>query len=138
MPSLASRVASEPPTFSPALIRCTSFTISTVPLLILVGMFSACGQPSAVSSQSPAFQACSVPSCWPFNKAEIKSSVPGQQHSKGQTWKKDVWEGSSPVPPAGTCTSLGATRPTRAGAPTLYLLISSLTFARSPCQWRQL
>lgn len=42
MPSLDSRVASDPPTFSPALIRCTSDTISTVPLLILVGMFRAC------------------------------------------------------------------------------------------------
>jgi hypothetical protein len=31
-----------------------------------------------------------------------------------------------PVPPAGMKTSLGASRPTRAGAPTLYLLISSL------------
>ncbi len=42
MPSLDSRVASEPPTFSLALIRWTSDTISTVPLLILVGMFRAC------------------------------------------------------------------------------------------------
>ena len=37
MPSLASSVASEPPTFSEARIRCTSDTISTHPLLILVG-----------------------------------------------------------------------------------------------------
>ena len=42
MPSLASRVASEPPTFSDCLTRCTSDTISTHPLLILVGMLSAC------------------------------------------------------------------------------------------------
>ena len=41
------------------------------------------------------------------------------------TWKKEVWDGSSPVLPAGTDTELGATRPTRAGAPTLYLPISS-------------
>jgi hypothetical protein len=34
------------------------------------------------------------------------------------TWKKEVWEGSSPVLPGGTTTSTGATRPTRAGAPT--------------------
>lgn len=43
------------------------------------------------------------------------------------TWKKEVCEGSRPVFPAGTVTSLGATRPTRAGAPTLNLAISSLT-----------
>ena len=42
MPSLASSVASEPPTFSPLVISATSDTISTVPRLILVGMFSAC------------------------------------------------------------------------------------------------
>jgi len=35
-----------------------------------------------------------------------------------QTWKKEVWDGSSPVLPGGTTTSIGATRPTRAGAPT--------------------
>lgn len=46
----------------------------------------------------------------------------------GLTWKKDVCEGSMPVPPAGMKTSLGASRPTRAGAPTLYLLISSLIY----------
>jgi hypothetical protein len=34
------------------------------------------------------------------------------------TWKKEVWEGSSPVFPGGTTTSTGATSPTRAGAPT--------------------
>ena len=42
MPSLASSVASEPPTLSPLVISATSDTISTVPRLILVGMFSAC------------------------------------------------------------------------------------------------
>ena len=46
------------------------------------------------------------------------------------TWKKEVWDGSSPVLPAGTDTELGATRPTRAGAPTLYLLISSRIYSR--------
>ena len=35
-----------------------------------------------------------------------------------RTWKKLVCEGSRPVLPAGTVTSMGATRPTRAGAPT--------------------
>ena len=44
-----------------------------------------------------------------------------------RAWKKDVCEGSRPVLPSGTTTSLGATRPTRAGAPTLNLLISSRT-----------
>lgn len=34
------------------------------------------------------------------------------------TWKKEVWDGSSPVFPGGTTTSVGAIRPTRAGAPT--------------------
>jgi len=34
------------------------------------------------------------------------------------TWKKEVWDGSRPVLPGGTTTSIGATRPTRAGAPT--------------------
>lgn len=34
------------------------------------------------------------------------------------TWKKEVCDGSSPVLPGGTTTSTGATRPTRAGAPT--------------------
>ncbi|KAK8364086.1 hypothetical protein E1A91_A03G196100v1 [Gossypium mustelinum] len=43
------------------------------------------------------------------------------------TWEKDVCEGSTPVLPIGTTTSMGATRPTRAGAPTLYLATSSLT-----------
>ncbi len=42
MPSLANRVASDPPTFSDCLTRCTSDTISTHPLLILVGMLRAC------------------------------------------------------------------------------------------------
>ncbi|KFM29127.1 hypothetical protein F751_5483, partial [Auxenochlorella protothecoides] len=88
MPSLARRVAWEAPTFSPGLIRCTSDTISTVPLLILVEMFRA--------------------------------------------WKKEVWDGSMPVFPAYTVTSLGATRPTRAGAPTLNSWILSRTSFRSP------
>jgi hypothetical protein len=35
-----------------------------------------------------------------------------------QTWKKDVWDGSRPVLPGWTTTSIGATKPTRAGAPT--------------------
>lgn len=39
-----------------------------------------------------------------------------------QTWKKEVWEGSKPVLPGGTTTSMGATRPTRAGAPTYQQL----------------
>ena len=46
-------------------------------------------------------------------------------------WKNDVCEGSMPVPPEGMVTSLGASRPTRAGAPTLYLAISSFTADRS-------
>mmetsp|Transcript_27974 Transcript_27974/g.27652 ORF Transcript_27974/g.27652 Transcript_27974/m.27652 type:complete len:221 (+) Transcript_27974:398-1060(+) len=87
-PSLDSRVAWEAPTLSPALIRCTSLTISMVPLLILV-------------------------------------AIP-------RAWKKEVWEGSMPVGPAGTRTSLGATTPTRAAAPTLYLSISAFTSFRSP------
>ena len=45
-----------------------------------------------------------------------------------RAWKKDVCEGSRPVLPSGTTTSFGATRPTRAGAPTLNLLISSRTW----------
>lgn len=52
---------------------------------------------------------------------------------RGQTWKKLVDEGSSPVPPAGTSTELGATRPTRAGAPTLNFMISSRMLFNSPC-----
>lgn len=44
MPSLDSRVASDAPTLSPAVISLTSLTISTVPLLILVGMLRACRQ----------------------------------------------------------------------------------------------
>lgn len=44
MPSLASSVASEAPTFSPVLTRGQSVVISTVPLLIFVGMFRACEQ----------------------------------------------------------------------------------------------
>jgi hypothetical protein len=48
-----------------------------------------------------------------------------------RAWKKEVWEGSMPVPPEGMCTSLGASRPTRAGAPTLYLAISSFRSASS-------
>ena len=47
--------------------------------------------------------------------------------AQARAWKKDVCEGSRPVLPSGTTTSLGATRPTRAGAPTLNLLISSRT-----------
>lgn len=35
-----------------------------------------------------------------------------------RTWKKEVWDGSRPVLPGGTTTSMGATSPTRAGAPT--------------------
>mmetsp|Transcript_22829 Transcript_22829/g.63106 ORF Transcript_22829/g.63106 Transcript_22829/m.63106 type:complete len:221 (+) Transcript_22829:188-850(+) len=88
MPSLDSRVAWEAPTRSPCFTSCTSFTISMVPLVILV-------------------------------------AIP-------RAWKKEVWEGSIPVDPAGTCTSQGAIRFTRAGAPTLYLLISSFTSFRSP------
>jgi hypothetical protein len=42
-----------------------------------------------------------------------------------------------PVPPAGMKTSLGASRPTRAGAPTLYLLISSLIYRREDAAERQ-
>ncbi|KAG4159895.1 hypothetical protein ERO13_D02G201150v2 [Gossypium hirsutum] len=48
------------------------------------------------------------------------------------TWEKEVCEGSSPVLPGGMTTSMGATRPTRAGAPTLYLATSSLTCFKSP------
>jgi hypothetical protein len=55
----------------------------------------------------------------------------------GLTWKNDVCEGSMPVPPAGMKTSLGASRPTRAGAPTLYLLISSLIYSREDAGERQ-
>lgn len=39
-----------------------------------------------------------------------------------QTWKKEVWDGSSPVLPGGTTTSIGATKPTRAGAPTCIII----------------
>ncbi|GIL70876.1 hypothetical protein Vretifemale_1555 [Volvox reticuliferus] len=49
-----------------------------------------------------------------------------------RAWKKDVCEGSMPVPPALMVTSSLAVAPTRAGAPTLYLAISSLTWLRSP------
>ena len=35
-----------------------------------------------------------------------------------QTWKKDVCDGSTPVLAGGTTTSIGATNPTGAGAPT--------------------
>ena len=48
---------------------------------------------------------------------------------EGRAWKKEVCEGSRPVLPAGTTTSFGATRPTRAGAPTLYLFTSSRSCA---------
>ena len=44
MPSFASSVASEAPTLLPSWISCTSAAISTVPLLILVGMLRACGR----------------------------------------------------------------------------------------------
>lgn len=40
IPSFARRAASEEPTLSPFLISSTGVIISTVPLLILVGMFS--------------------------------------------------------------------------------------------------
>jgi hypothetical protein len=46
-------------------------------------------------------------------------------------WKNDVFDGSSDVGPEGIVTSLGATAPTRAAAPTLYRAISSLTLDRS-------
>jgi hypothetical protein len=39
-----------------------------------------------------------------------------------RTWKKEVWDGSSPVLPGGTTTSIGATKPTRAGAPTYTII----------------
>ena len=42
MPSFASSVASDAPTLSPVFTSWTSAVISTVPLLILVGMFRAC------------------------------------------------------------------------------------------------
>ena len=44
MPSFASSVASEAPTLLPSWISCTSAAISTVPLLILVGMLRAYGR----------------------------------------------------------------------------------------------
>jgi hypothetical protein len=36
-----------------------------------------------------------------------------------RAWKNDVFDGSSDVGPLGIVTSLGATAPTRAAAPTL-------------------
>lgn len=55
MPSLANKVASDAPTFSPALIKATLDVISTVPLLILVGMLStyskSCKQVAAAECQ---------------------------------------------------------------------------------------
>ena len=48
----------------------------------------------------------------------VDLSSTGHLEEALDTWKKLVWEGSRPVLPAGTVTSTGATRPTRAGAPT--------------------
>ncbi|MFS8017566.1 hypothetical protein Hanom_Chr15g01381911 [Helianthus anomalus] len=42
MPSLARRAASDEPTLSPFLMSSTGVIISTVPLLILVGMLRTC------------------------------------------------------------------------------------------------
>ena len=51
--------------------------------------------------------------------SQTHASLPREHGKRGElTWKKLVWEGSRPVLPAGTITSHGATRPTRAGAPT--------------------
>ena len=72
MPSLASRVASDPPTFSPGLIRCTSDTISTVPLLILVGMAKACASAPRVEGSG------------------VKSKDQGRTHSRSQTCNPSI------------------------------------------------
>ena len=48
------------------------------------------------------------------------------------TWKKDVWDGSMPVGPAGTVTLHCAIAPTRAGAGTLYLPMMSRQSVSSP------
>jgi len=108
MPSFASSVASEAPTLLPSWISCTSAAISTVPLLIFVGMLRACG------SQTGRLSTCSG------TKVGICLRGAGVLECVGfpPTWKKLVCEGSRPVLPAGTMTSVGATRPTRAGAPT--------------------
>lgn len=62
-------------------------------------------------------------------KRPAASGLPTPPHptKHAHTWKNEVWEGSMPVLPAGMVTSLGATRPTRAGAPTLNSLITLRT-----------
>lgn len=179
MPSLANKVASDAPTFSPALIRATLDVISTVPLLILVGMLRTCQQVSHVehtlspvrcwealsmlqhkvdfvAQQCFMSEVCAVRgvltqllTCLSCTRPDhtvqyqvtnnvsqctfVTAKPLRRQQTTGHTWKKLVDEGSRPVPPAGTSTSLGATRPTRAGAPTLNFMISSRIVFNSPC-----
>ena len=195
MPSLASRVASEAPTFSPAVISLTSLTISTVPLLIFVGMDRACAKHQLTRTVICSLDTCTDKSCTTgFGPLLCTASgvcsnrypparVDGLQSTRGNkrivrtrghhvfegiqgamlsphltmqalsttrkticspmsmiTWKKLVWEGSSPVLPAGTDTSTGDTRPHtgRSTDDILVDFIPSLHTSKTKDEWLQM